>query len=47
MTQAECASKFLCAQIAGELDLSDRDFLAIRSGYNHKREVLRNLPGGA
>jgi len=34
-------------QIASELGLADRDYLAIRSGYNHKRQVLKDLPGGA
>jgi uncharacterized tellurite resistance protein B-like protein len=34
-------------QIASELGLSDRDFLAIRSTYNHKRSVMKNLPGDA
>ena len=34
-------------QIASELGLADRDYLAIRSGYNAKREVMKNLPGGA
>jgi len=33
-------------QIASELDLADRDFLAIRGRYNDKRAVLKNLPGG-
>lgn len=32
-------------QIASELGLSDRDFLAIRSNYNHKRAVMKDLPG--
>jgi len=32
-------------QIAGELEISDREFLEIRSSYNHKRAVLKNLPG--
>lgn len=34
-------------QIASELGFADRDYLAIRSGYNHKRAVLKNLPGTA
>ena len=32
-------------QIASELGLSDRDFLSIRSNYNHKRAVMKGLPG--
>ena len=32
-------------QIASEIGLSDRDYLAIRSTYNHKRAVMKNLPG--
>jgi uncharacterized tellurite resistance protein B-like protein len=32
-------------QIASELDLPDREFVAIRSRYNDKREILKNLPG--
>lgn len=35
----------LVRQIAGELGLADRDFLAVRSRYNHKRDVLKNFPG--
>jgi uncharacterized tellurite resistance protein B-like protein len=35
----------LVRQIAGELGLADRDYLAVRSRYNHKREVLKNFPG--
>jgi uncharacterized tellurite resistance protein B-like protein len=34
-------------QIASELDLPDREYLAIRSRYNDKRDVLKNFPGGA
>jgi uncharacterized tellurite resistance protein B-like protein len=34
-------------QIASELGLADRDFLGLRSSYNDKREVLKNLPGEA
>jgi uncharacterized tellurite resistance protein B-like protein len=33
-------------QIAGELGLVDRDYLAVRASYNDKREVLKKLPGG-
>jgi uncharacterized tellurite resistance protein B-like protein len=33
-------------QIAGELDMSDRDFLAVRASYNDKRQVMKDLPGG-
>ena len=32
-------------QIAGELGLSDRDYLAVRAGYSDKRQVLKDLPG--
>jgi len=32
-------------QIASELGLTDRDFLAIRSTYNHKRAVMKDFPG--
>jgi uncharacterized tellurite resistance protein B-like protein len=31
-------------QIAAELEVTDRDYLAIRASYNHKRSVLQNLP---
>lgn len=34
-------------QIASELDIADRDFVAIRCSYNDKRAALKNLPGGA
>jgi uncharacterized tellurite resistance protein B-like protein len=38
------AEETLIRQIASELDLSDRDYLDIRSTYNHKRAVLKDLP---
>jgi uncharacterized tellurite resistance protein B-like protein len=41
------AEESVLRQIATELGLSDRDFLAIRSTYNHKRAVMKGLPGGA
>jgi uncharacterized tellurite resistance protein B-like protein len=34
----------LVRQIAGELGVFDRDFIAIRSVYNDKRAALKNLP---
>lgn len=40
------AEETVVRQIASELDLADRDFLAIRGRYNDKRAVLKNLPGG-
>jgi uncharacterized tellurite resistance protein B-like protein len=36
----------LARQIASEIGVSDRDFLAIRSRYSDKRQVLKDLPGG-
>jgi uncharacterized tellurite resistance protein B-like protein len=35
----------LLRQIAAELGLSDRDYLAVRSHYNHQRSVMKGLPG--
>jgi uncharacterized tellurite resistance protein B-like protein len=34
-------------QIATELGLSDRDYLAVRASYNDKRAVLKDFPDGA
>lgn len=34
-------------QIASELGLPDREYLAIRCSYNDKRDVLKNFPGEA
>jgi len=37
----------LARQIAGELGVSDREFIAIRSHYSDKRKVMKDLPGGS
>ena len=34
----------LIRQIASELGLSDRDFLAVRAQYSEKRQVIKDLP---
>lgn len=39
------AEETLARQIASELDVTDRDFLAIRARYSEKRAVMKNLPG--
>jgi len=41
------AEEALIRQIASELDLFDRDYIAIRASYSHKRAALRDLPGNS
>ena len=41
------AEETLVRQIASELGLAAQDFLAVRSHYNDKRQVLKDRPRGA
>jgi uncharacterized tellurite resistance protein B-like protein len=36
----------LARQIAAELGISDREFIALRSNYNDNRRIMKDLPGG-